>query len=61
MVHRDLKHLVSKTGAISERVIYITVKLNDRYTLQVIQVYAPTSAAENEEAEQFYEDNNQKT
>lgn len=56
MVHRDIKHRVSKTCAISEMVIYITVKLNDHYSLQVIQAYAPTSTAENEEAEQFYED-----
>lgn len=43
MVHKNLKHLVTKTRAISERVIYIVMKLNQRYTFQVIQVYAPTT------------------
>lgn len=56
MVHRDLRHLVTKTCSISKRVIYILIRLNDRYTLQVIQAYAPTNAAEHEEAEQFYKD-----
>lgn len=53
-MHRNLKYLVTKTHAISERVIYIIVKLNQRYTLQVIQIYALTSAADDKEIEQLY-------
>ncbi|XP_029166729.1 craniofacial development protein 2-like [Nylanderia fulva] len=56
MVHKNLKHLVTKTRATSERVIYIVMKLNQRYTIQVIQVYAPTTTAEDKEIEHLYED-----
>lgn len=56
MVNRKLKHLVTKMEAISNRVIYIILKINKRHSMQVIQVYAPTSSYPDQEAEQFYED-----
>lgn len=54
--NNSFKHRVIKTGVISDRVIYVMLQLNARYTLQVIQVYAPTSTADNEQVELFYED-----
>lgn len=56
IINKNFKHNVIKYQAISERVIYITIKLNKRYHLQIIQAYAPTSKAEEEEIERFYED-----
>lgn len=56
LVHRKIKHLITKMRAISPRVIYVILKISKRYNLQIIQVYAPTSASENDEVEQLYED-----
>lgn len=41
---------------ISDRVMYVMLKISKRYSLQVIQVYAPTSASEYTEIEQLYDD-----
>lgn len=56
LIHSKLKHLITKTRAISDRVIYVMLKLNSRYSIQIIQAYAPTSASADEDTEQFYED-----
>ena len=42
----------------SSRVVSLTVKINTKYHLQVVQVYAPTSTHEDEEVEEFYEEVN---
>lgn len=47
---------ITKYCAISNRVIYIIITLNRRYSLQIIHGYAPTGSSDNEEAETFYED-----
>ncbi|XP_071635060.1 craniofacial development protein 2-like [Temnothorax longispinosus] len=53
MIHkRMMKHFITKTRAISDRVIYITLKIN----MQIIQAYTPTSASTDEENETLYED-----
>lgn len=56
MIHKRMKHLITKTKAISDRVIYITLKINSKHNMQIIQAYAPTSASTDEENEAFYED-----
>lgn len=56
LIHKSIQHMVCKTKAISERVVYIILELNNRYKLQVIQAYAPTATSSNEEIELFYED-----
>jgi len=56
MVHKNVKHLVSKTKAISDSVLYIVIKPNPQYAIKIIQVYAPTSSHPDEEIEQLYED-----
>ena len=38
----------------SSRVASLTIKINTKYYLQVVQVYAPTSTHEDEEVEEFY-------
>ena len=42
--------------SISGRVIYVCLKINNKYSVKVIQAYAPTSTHDDEEVEQFYED-----
>jgi len=56
MVHK--KHIkdIVKIESICSRVIYLILKLNKRYTIKIIQVYAPTTDHNDEEIENFYED-----
>lgn len=51
LIHRKIKHLVTKTKAVSDRIIYALLRLNQRYSLQIIQAYAPTSTVQNEDIE----------
>lgn len=56
LINKKIKHKVTKFKAKSDRIIYTVLKINKRYTMQIIQAYAPTSNSEDEEAEEFYED-----
>ncbi|EFN65839.1 Craniofacial development protein 2, partial [Camponotus floridanus] len=56
LIHKEIKHLVTKLKAVSDRVAYVLLRLNQRYILQIIQAYAPTSTAQDEDIERFYED-----
>ncbi|XP_050315572.1 craniofacial development protein 2-like [Anthonomus grandis grandis] len=56
MIHKSIKRLVTKMKSISSRVIYIVLKISKRYSVQIIQVYAPTSSAPDDEIERFYDD-----
>lgn len=56
MIHTSIKQLVTKMKSISSRVIYIVMKISERYSVQIIQVYAPTSTAPDDEIEDFYDD-----
>lgn len=47
---------VTAVKSISSRVAYINLNLNSRYSLKIIQVYAPTSDHDDEEVDMFYED-----
>lgn len=48
-------YMVGKRHAISEGVIYMIIKLSKRYTMKIINVYAPTSTSEDIETEEFFE------
>ncbi|XP_050306277.1 craniofacial development protein 2-like [Anthonomus grandis grandis] len=56
MIHKSIKRLVTKMKSISSRVIYIVLKISKRYSVQIIQEYAPTSSAPDDEVERFYDD-----
>lgn len=56
MVNRKIEHSITKYQAISERVIYLVIRLSRRYSIQIIHCYAPTSTASDESIQQFYED-----
>ncbi|XP_072386735.1 uncharacterized protein [Diabrotica undecimpunctata] len=53
LVHKRIENLVTKFQAISNRVIYLVIKLNRTYTIQIIHFYALTPSADNEEVKQL--------
>ncbi|KAJ0179579.1 hypothetical protein K1T71_005291 [Dendrolimus kikuchii] len=56
LVNKSLVNNVVEVSSVSNRVAYLVLKLTNRYSLKVIQVYAPTSAHPDEEVEAMYED-----
>lgn len=41
--------------SISERAVAVTIKLNNRYNLKIVQVYAPTLSHSDKAREGFYD------
>lgn len=58
LVHRKHVSSIVQFQHITNRVMYLIYKLNSRYALKIIQVYAPTSSHTDSEMEDFYEDVN---
>ncbi|XP_048516546.1 craniofacial development protein 2-like [Dendroctonus ponderosae] len=58
LIHKEHIQNVIKIHSISNRVMYLIYKLNTRYLLKMIQVYAPTSTHADAEVEVFYDDIN---
>lgn len=56
LVHKKYIPDIIKIESICPRVIYLVLRLNSRYKLTIIQVYAPTTSHSEEETEEFYED-----
>ena len=56
LVNKNIKDRVVEFRGDSSRVASLTIKINTKYYLQVVQVYAPTSTHEDEEVEEFYEE-----
>ncbi|XP_072380812.1 uncharacterized protein [Diabrotica undecimpunctata] len=56
LINKRAPYKVTKFCAVSNRVIYLAIALNSRYSLQIIHGYAPTGNSTDEEAESFYED-----
>lgn len=56
IVHRRLTPHIRHMKATSDRVIYITIKINKLVSVKIIQAYAPTNSYEDEEVQKFYED-----
>ena len=55
-IHKRWSNRITHTKSISDRVIYVCLKINNKYSVKVIQAYAPTSTHDDEEVEAFYED-----
>ena len=55
-IHKRWSNRITHTKSISDRVIYVCLKINSKYSIKVIQAYAPTSTHDDEEVETFYED-----
>ena len=56
LVNKDIKDRVVEFRGDSSRVASLTIKINTKYYLQVVQVHVPTSTHEDEEVEEFYEE-----
>ncbi|XP_069984611.1 uncharacterized protein [Penaeus vannamei] len=56
LVHRRLAKNIVEFCNVSERVASITIKLNNRYYLKIVQVYVPPCSHSDEDTESFYED-----
>ena len=56
LINKRIAGNVEEFFSINERVAGLIIKLNQRYKVKVIQVYAPTSTHTDEEIENFYED-----
>lgn len=54
LIHKKWTHNKKIFKSISPRVTTLTLHTNEKETLGIIQVYAPTSAAKVEEIEKFY-------
>ncbi|XP_059051336.1 craniofacial development protein 2-like [Achroia grisella] len=56
LIHRRIVGHVTEMRSISPRVAYIVLSINKRYSLRIVQGYAPTSGHSDVESELFYED-----
>ena len=56
LIHKNLTGNVVEVSSVSNRVAYLVLKLTDRYSLKVVQVYAPTSTHSDDEVEAMYEE-----
>ncbi|KAL3272097.1 hypothetical protein HHI36_022559 [Cryptolaemus montrouzieri] len=55
LVHSKLAKLVTEYVGISDRIAYVTVRISEEYSMQIVQVYAPTSDYDDDVVESFYE------
>ncbi|XP_056641545.1 craniofacial development protein 2-like [Diorhabda sublineata] len=56
LVNKRISPNLQILKTISDRVIYITLKINSNITIKVVQIYAPTSSHEDEEIEVLYDE-----
>ena len=57
-IHKKLVSNVVQFTHASDRISMNIIRLNAKYNVKIIQVYAPTSSHGDEEIEEFYEDIN---
>ncbi|KAG7296473.1 hypothetical protein JYU34_020218 [Plutella xylostella] len=56
IVNKSLVNNIVEIGSVSTRVAYLILRISKRYSMKVIQVYAPTSKHTDDEVELAYED-----
>lgn len=56
LVYKKYVKQIVDVKKISPRVIYIILHLNTKYSIKIIQTYAPTSDYSEQEVENYYED-----
>jgi len=53
LINKKWRNNVEKIESVSDRVCKLILKINERYSVQIFQVYAPTAASSEEEIEEF--------
>lgn len=56
LINKVLCNNVMEVSSVSTRVAYVIIRLTKRYSLKIVQVYAPTSKCSDDEIEAVYED-----
>nr|ADI61810.1 endonuclease-reverse transcriptase [Bombyx mori] len=56
LVNKILTDNIVEVSSVSTRVAYLIIKLTERYSLKVVQVYAPTSSYSDDDVEIVYDD-----
>ena len=56
LVHKKWKNHITEVDSASDRVARLVIRLSKRYSIQFIQVYAPTKSYSDEEVDEFYEE-----
>ena len=56
LINKQLAGNIEEFYSINERIAGLILRLNKKYKMKILQIYAPTSAHEDEEVEKFYED-----
>ncbi|XP_064076267.1 craniofacial development protein 2-like [Vanessa tameamea] len=56
LVNKSLADNVTEISSVSNRVAYLIIKLTERYSLKVVQAYAPTSTHSDDEVEEMFDD-----
>jgi hypothetical protein len=56
LIHRTISNNIIEIKGINERLAAITIRINKKYTLKIIQVYAPTSTHKDDEIEELYDE-----
>jgi hypothetical protein len=56
LVHKSLAGNISEIKGINERLAQLTLKINKRYKVKIIQVYAPTSTHDDAKVDKLYEE-----
>ncbi|XP_030747799.1 craniofacial development protein 2-like [Sitophilus oryzae] len=56
LIHKRHRQNIVSLKKISNRVVYLVLRLSTRYEIKIIQVYAPTTDHPDEEVDIFYDD-----
>jgi exonuclease III len=55
LIHKKLEEKVISIKGINERIAQLTLKINQRYKMKIIQVYAPRTSYEDQEVIEIYQ------
>jgi endonuclease/exonuclease/phosphatase family metal-dependent hydrolase len=56
LINKSLANNVTEFKSVSDRLAFIILKINTNYSVKIVQVYAPTTAYEDEEVEELYDE-----
>ena len=56
LVNKKIADRVQEFKGVNDRIATMTMRINERYQIQITQVYAPTTDHDDEEVEELYEE-----